>query len=110
MVATYCSECDDMFPIEEFAWDDTQERISDYYARYQSQASGFQKFLAARVGMFTIACVVFVLGLLSCVALGPLGLVIAIGGAIVAIVLHILVLGPMILRQVLGTDDPTQLE
>lgn len=110
MVATYCSECDDMFPIEEFAWDDTQERISDYYARYKSQASGFQSFMASRTGMFVIAGLVFVLGLLSCLAFGALGLVNAIGGCIVAVVLHVTVLGPMILRQVLGTDDPTQLE
>jgi hypothetical protein len=39
-----------------------------------------------------------------------LGLAAGIGGAIVAIVLHVMVIGPMILRQVLGTSDPRQLE
>lgn len=110
MVSTYCSDCDDMFPVAEFAWDDTQERISDYYTRYQQQASGFQNFTASRAGMFTITGVVFVLGLLSCVFLGPLGLIAAMGGAIVVIVLHVTMLGSMILRQVTGTDDPTRLE
>lgn len=110
MHSTYCSECEDVFPISEFAWDDTQERISDYYARYQQQASSLQRFIASRGGMFTIAGVVFVVGLLSCAVLGAFGLAAAIVGAIVAIVLHVMVLGPMILRQVLGTADPTQLE
>ena len=110
MVSTYCSECEETFPITEFAWDDTQERISDYYARYQHQASGLQNFLASRAGMFTVAGVIFSLGLVSCVALGLLGLIAAIAGAVISIVLHVTVLGPMILRQVLGTNDPTQLE
>ena len=110
MVSTYCSECEETFPITEFVWDDTQERISDYYARYQHQASGLQNFLASRASMFTIAGVVFSLGLVSCVALGLLGLIAAIAGAVISIVLHVTVLGPMILRQVLGTNDPTQLE
>ena len=109
MVSTYCSDCEDLFPIAEFAWDDTQERISDYYARYQQQASGFQNFAASRAGMFTISGIVFVLGLLSCVFLGALGLIVAIGGAIVALVLHVMMLDSMILRQVTGTDDPTRL-
>jgi hypothetical protein len=110
MQATYCSECEEMFPIHEFAWEDTQERISDYYARYQRQASGFQRFVGSRAGMFTLAGVVFVLGLTSSAFLGALGVAAAIFGAIIAIVLHVVVLGPMILRQVLGTADPTQLE
>lgn len=29
MTGTYCAECDDAFPITEFAWADTGERISD---------------------------------------------------------------------------------
>ena len=110
MVSTYCSDCEDTFPIAEFAWHDTQERISDYYSRYQQQASGFQNFIASRAGMFTLAGIVFALGLLSCIFLGALGLIAAIGGAIVAIVLHVTMLGSMILRQVTGTNDPTRLE
>jgi len=51
-----------------------------------------------------------VLGLTSSAFLGALGVAAAIFGAIIAIVLHVVVLGPMILRQVLGTVDPTQLE
>jgi len=109
MTSTYCSECDAVFPIDEFAWDDTQERISDYYARYQQQASGLQKFLASRTGMFTISSIVFFLGLASCIVLGIFGLIVAIAGAIVSIVVHVMSIGPMILRQVLGTNDPTRL-
>lgn len=109
MTATYCSECDDAFPIEEFAWDDTQERISDYYSRYQQQASDLQKFLASRAGMFTISGLAFLIGLASCLVLGVYGLIAAVAAPIFTIVLHVMLIGPMILRQVLGTNDPTQL-
>ncbi len=55
--------------------------------------------------------VMFLSGLSLTLAVGVvLGLVAGIAGAIVAIVLHVMVIGPMILRQVLGTSDPRQLE
>jgi len=111
MTSTYCSECEDVFPVNEFAWADTRERISDYYAHYQKQASGLQRFLASRAGMFTLSGVLFVAGLFLIPVLGPgLGLAAGVAGAILAIVLHVMVIGPMILRQVLGTNDPRQLE
>jgi hypothetical protein len=111
MTSTYCSECEDVFPVSEFAWADTRERISDYYAHYQKQASGLQQFLASRSGMFTLAGIMLVAGLSLTLVVGVvLGLAAGIGGAIVAIVLHVMVIGPMILRQVLGTSDPRQLE
>ena len=111
MTSTYCSECEDVFPVSEFAWADTRERISDYYAHYQKQASGLQQFLASRGGMFTLAGIMLVAGLSLTLVVGVvLGLVAGVAGAIVAIVLHVMVIGPMILRQVLGTSDPRQLE
>lgn len=61
--------------------------------------------------MFTLAGVLFVAGLSLTLVLGiVLGRVAGVAGAIVAIVFHVMVIGPMILRQVLGTDDPRQLE
>jgi hypothetical protein len=111
MTATYCAECEDVFPISEFAWADTQERISDYYAHYQNRASGVQRFLGSRSAMFTLSGVAFFVGLSLTLVLGiVLGLIAGVVGAIVALVLHVMVIGPMILRQVLGTNDPRQLE
>jgi len=111
MTSTYCAECEDVFPVSEFAWADTRERISDYYAHYQKQASGLQLFLASRGGMFTMSGIMFLFGLSMTLVLGiVLGLVAGVAGAIVALVLHVTVIGPMILRQVLGTKDPRQLE
>lgn len=111
MTSTYCAECEDVFPVSDFKWADTRERISDYYAHYQKQASGLQQFLASRGGMFTLAGVAFAAGLSLILVLGAvLGLVAAVAGAIIAIVFHVMVIGPMILRQVLGTNDPRQLE
>ena len=111
MTSTYCAECEGVFPVSQFAWADTRERISDYYAHYQKQASGLQQFLASRAAMFTMSGVMFVAGLSLTLVLGAgLGLAAGVVGAVVAIVVHVMVIGPMILRQVLGTNDPRQLE
>jgi hypothetical protein len=111
MTSTYCAECEDVFPVSDFKWADTRERISDYYAHYQKQASGLQQFFASRGGMFTLAGVMFVAGLSLTLVFGIVrGLIAGVAGAVVAIVFHVMVIGPMILRQVLGTNDPRQLE
>ena len=94
MTSTYCAECEEVFPVSQFVWADTRERISDYYAHYQKQASGLQQFLASRGGMFTLAGVMFVAGLALTLVLGiVLGLIAGVAGAIVAIVLHVMVIG-----------------
>lgn len=113
MTGTYCSECEDMFPIAEFAWADTGERISEYYERYQQQASSTQRFLASRTGMFVMAAVAGVLALLVGVLVlkMPVAAVVLAGLAVIAMfALHTLLIGPMILKQVLGTSDPRQLD
>lgn len=113
MVGTYCAECEEFFPIGEFAWADTKERISDYYKRYQQQASPSQRFLASRRGMFVMSGIAGAAGLL----IGILGLKMPVIGVVLAVVavvamlaLHTLMIGPMILKQVLGTSDPRQLD
>lgn len=113
MTGTYCAECDDAFPIAEFTWADTGERISEYYARYQQQASPTQRFLASRTGMFVMAAAAGLLTLLvfMLVLKMPVAAVILAVVAVVAtFALHTLTLGPMILKQVLGTSDPRQLD
>jgi len=111
MKATWCAECEDHFPISEFAWADTRERISDYYSRYQQQASPVMRFFASRTGMFTLAGVIFFLGVpLALILRSFWGIAAGIVGAVVAIILHVVVLGPMILKRALGTDDPRKLE
>ena len=113
MTGTYCEKCDDALPITEFAWVDTGERISEYYERYRQQASPTQRFLASRAGMFVMAATAGLLALL----VGLLVLKMPVAAVILAVVavvatftLHTLSLGPMILKQVLGTSDPRQLD
>lgn len=111
MQSTWCAECEDHFPISEFSWADTRERISDYYSRYQQQASPAMRFVASRAGMFTFAVALFFLGVPLAMILRSLwGLAGGVVGAVLAIVLHVTVLGPMVLRRVLGTEDPRQLQ
>jgi hypothetical protein len=42
MEQTFCSICGAMFPITDFEWADTSEKLSDYYARHSSDATGRQ--------------------------------------------------------------------
>lgn len=110
MVSTYCAHCEDHFPIDQFAWSDTQERISDYYRRYQEKASPLQNFLASRMGMFTMAGALFLLGLAAALVLGNFWLVAgAVLLAIIAIVMHVVALAPWVLKQALGTSDAREL-
>lgn len=113
MICTYCGECEEHFPIAEFAWTDTDERISDYYKRYRQQASPAQRFLASRKAMFVMSGVAALLALL----IGLLVLKMPVISVVLAVVavgatfaLHTLVIGPMILKQALGTNDPRQLD
>ncbi|MCU0873725.1 MAG: hypothetical protein MUE50_15415, partial [Pirellulaceae bacterium] len=102
-----------VFPIAEFAWADTGERISDYYERYRQQASPIQRFLASRSAMFMMAGVAGVLGLFAGMLILKkllIGVVLAVVGVGGVFALHTLALGPMILKQALGTNDPRQLD
>ncbi len=119
MTGTYCAECEDMFPIHEFFWADTKERISDYYERYQKQASGAQRFMASRSGMFSLAGLMLLVGLVLAIVIGKssgvgvgvaVGSVVGLGGAIGAVIVHSTVIGPMILKQVCGVSDPRMLK
>lgn len=110
MVSTYCAHCEDHFPIDQFAWTDTQEKISDYYRRYQEKASPLQNFLASRMGMFSFAGALFALGLVGALVLGNFWFIaVAVLLAIVGIVVHALVLAPWVLKQALGTSDAREL-
>jgi hypothetical protein len=61
MERTHCSTCNAMFPITEFVWADTDERISDYYSRHTRNATALQRFLCSKKFMvlLIISCMVF---------------------------------------------------
>ncbi|NND95787.1 MAG: hypothetical protein HKN47_00490 [Pirellulaceae bacterium] len=54
MEQTMCSTCGAMFPISEFAWSDTNESLSDYYARHTANATDRQRFLCSKTFMMAV--------------------------------------------------------
>jgi hypothetical protein len=54
MERTQCSSCGAMFPIADFEWADTGERLSDYYARHTQSATPLQRFLCSKTFMIAV--------------------------------------------------------
>jgi len=119
MQRTYCAECEDYFPLEEFQWSDTGETITDYYARHGATASSMDRFWCDTSGLVCLgilgllagSVVGIVLGMASGFWIGVgssigLGLVGGIGGIVVRETL----ISPRILERVCGTRDVTSLQ
>jgi hypothetical protein len=62
MTRTWCNQCSAFFPITEYEWSDTGEKISDYYARHSARATGFERFLCSKKFMIVCAVAGLVLG------------------------------------------------
>jgi hypothetical protein len=114
MVGTWCDHCEDHFPLREFAWADTRERITDYYDRHSAKATSLQKLLVSRKFLLAAGIVGFVAGavggaVLSNVLKGLPAAVLAIGGglftAVLVAVVDLLYVTPAVTRQALGTSD-----
>ncbi len=52
-----CSTCGAMFPIAEYAWADTDESLSDYYARHTIHATPLQRFLCSKTFMVALIAI-----------------------------------------------------
>jgi hypothetical protein len=110
---TMCCACGQHFPIGEFKWADSGERIVDYYARHTSRASVLARCVASR----TFALVSVVLGALAGVALGIaagqwlgilVGILVGVIGVLVGMVAGLLLasnLEDRILPSSLGVAD-----
>jgi len=61
MEQTHCSTCEAMFPINEFEWVDTNETISDYYARHTASATDMQRFLCSKKFMIALIAICILL-------------------------------------------------
>ena len=57
MEQTQCSSCGAMFPISDFEWSDTGEKISDYYARHTKSATDLQRFLCSKQFMVALIAI-----------------------------------------------------
>lgn len=62
MASTWCSQCEGQFPLSEYEWADTDEKVLDYYARHSANATPLQRFLCSRKCMLILGALGFVLG------------------------------------------------
>jgi hypothetical protein len=65
MSHTWCSACNGRFPLAEFEWADTGEKIIDYYARHGARATGIERYLCSRRFFAIVAVVGFLAGAIS---------------------------------------------
>jgi hypothetical protein len=115
---TYCERCDDHFPMHEFVWDDTGERLTDYYARYAAMFKGRDRFLASETLVFLCLGLGAVLGGVAGFRVGRNWGTLAMIGVIILGVLLVGVVGfvvgaaikQSVLKRVVGTDNFTSLE
>lgn len=114
MTQTYCAHCEIMGPMSDFAWSDTGERISDFYARYAAKATPFDRMISTRTAMFVIGGGLGVVGLVIGMALTPVlgwlvGIVAALGLAVVGVVIgfivHTIVIQPATMKRTFGVTD-----
>lgn len=119
MKQTYCTTCEDYFPVREFRWEDTNETLSKYYARHSQKASAIARFLGRRDGMLALCLLGAGLGVLAGIAIGlmkgfGLGILLAIILGIIGLVggfcLQAFVVNPLLLLMICGEWDPRRLK
>ena len=119
MTRTWCSPCNSFFPVSEYEWADTGERIVDYYTRHSTKATAFHRFLCSKT--FLIASVI--LGLLvgatvgyAVVRNGGLGQKILVSGFLgfvgvfLAAAVNVSVISKAIVKRVCGVADTRTLK
>ncbi|HEV8002145.1 MAG TPA: hypothetical protein VGP63_19810 [Planctomycetaceae bacterium] len=111
---TWCSQCGAYFPMSDYAWSDTGEKISDYYARHSKKATDLQHFLCSKKVMIALWIIGFISAAIGAYFLfeqRPLGaklVLVPIGGAIgvaIASVVFVEGLANPIRRNVCGVKD-----
>ena len=54
MSRTWCSTCNAFGPLSDYAWAESAELITDYYARHSIRATGIEWFLCSQT--FLVVC------------------------------------------------------
>ena len=119
MTRTWCTPCNAFFPVSEYVWADTDEKIVDYYNRHSTKATAFDRFLCSKV--FLIVSVVF--GALVGIAIGyaftrngALGQRLLVSGFLAfigvfaAAALNISVVSKAVVKRVCGVADTRRLK
>jgi hypothetical protein len=65
MTRTWCMQCNAFFPLTDYEWADTGEKISDYYARHSAWATKLERFLCSKKFMIVCAVIGFLVGLVG---------------------------------------------
>lgn len=119
MQTTYCENCGDQYPVEEFAWSDTDEVISAYYARHRAKATPGDMWWCGNGGLAVLAAVGLLGGIVIGVGAGmattffvglAVGVVGSLLGAIAGVLLRESFVAPRIARRVCGVDDTRSLQ
>lgn len=114
MTRTWCNQCNAFFPVSDYEWSDTGEKISDYYSRHSASASSMERFLCSKTFLVASAVIGFLLGAiagfflfrnnalwLQVLMIPFLGFI----GVFLAAALNVSVIGKMIVRRVCGVQD-----
>lgn len=119
MTRTWCSTCRAFFPLSDFVWADTGEKIIDYYARHGARASRVERFLCSRAFLVLAAVAGFLAGAIAGFAgfrnqgaTTMLFMTVFVGviGVIVFASLKEFFLGKLIVRRVCGVRDTRMLK
>lgn len=65
MTRTWCNHCNAFFPITDYQWSDSGEKISDYYARHSARATALERFLCSKKFMIVCAITGLILGMVG---------------------------------------------
>src|SRR5262245_5191356 len=65
MTRTWCNQCNAFFPVTDYEWSDTGEKISDYYARHSARATKLERFLCSKKFMIVCAVTGLILGMIG---------------------------------------------
>jgi hypothetical protein len=64
MHRTWCSDCNRYFPMDEYAWLDTGEKITDYWARHSARATRLERFLCSKTAMVLLVSAGLIAGMI----------------------------------------------
>lgn len=119
MTRTWCTPCNAFFPVSEYAWADSGEKIVDYYSRHSAKATALDRFLCSRVFLIASVVVGGLVGLAVGYALMRNGAwgqrllvsgILAFVGVFAAAALNVSVISKLMVKRVCGVADTRTLK
>jgi ABC-type glycerol-3-phosphate transport system permease component len=119
MTRTWCTPCNAFFPVSEYVWADTDEKIVDYYARHSTKATAVDRFLCSKVFLILSVILGAIVGIVVGFVLarnagwGQRLLVagfLAFLGVFAAAALNVSVISKVIVKRVCGVADTRALK